>query len=76
MELDIRTLRSLYAIEKQNHGDTVFGTLQLQFTEYNNYKRQYKKRGRNTLARTTLRGIKTDSTCKQMSIGHREKIRH
>ena len=29
MDLDTRTLRCIYAIEKQNHGDTVFRTLQL-----------------------------------------------
>ena len=55
MEQDTRKLRSIYAIKKQNQGDTVFGTLQLQFTEYNNYRRRYKRFKRNTLARTTQR---------------------
>ena len=52
MDMDTRTLRGIYAIEKQNHGDTVFSTLQLQSTEYDNYRRQYKRPRRNPVART------------------------
>ena len=38
---------------KNNHGDTVFNTLQLQSTEHNKYRRQYKRPRGNSLARTT-----------------------
>ena len=39
MDLDTRTFRSIYTIKK-NHGDTVFSTLQLQSTDYNNNRRK------------------------------------
>ena len=73
MDLDTRTLRGIYAIEKQNHGDTVFSTLQLQSTEHNKHRRQYKRPRRNSVARPAYRRTKTDSICKQISVGYRKK---
>ena len=52
MDLDTRTLRGIYAFEKQTHGDTVFSTLQVPSTEHNNYRRQYERPRRNSVART------------------------
>ena len=76
MDLDTRTFRSIYTIKKQNHGDTVSSTLQLQSTEHNNIRRQYERPGRNTLAGTAQWRTKTDSICKQISFGYRKEIRH
>ena len=48
-------------------------SLKLRSTEYTHNRRQYKGVGRNPLARTKKRRLKTDSICKQISIGHRKK---
>ena len=74
MNMDGRTHTGFRKTQTENHGNTVFGSLQFRLPKHNNNQCQHKRPRSNTLARTTRWKIKTDRFCQSISLGYREEI--
>ena len=74
--MDGRTHTSIRKLKTKDHGDTVFGSLQLRLPKRDNNGRKHKRLGGYPMARTTGRETKTDRLRQSFPFRHRKEIRN